>query len=223
MIDFLYTLSTGEQITLKVDKIIDGWGYWEYTNNRGNLNLIPVISKNNSKKSKHYYRSKIKRNDDHDNPIYKKWRNMIGRCLSPEHIGYKHYGAKGVKICEEWLSFDNFVNWVLKSGYHPNLVISRNGDQGDYTPDNCSFKTFSENHEELLNRQRRPVCKISPDSHKILKIYSSAYETEVDGFDSPAVGRVAKERGGWLTHKGYKWAFVENLSEEQKLSLNNIL
>jgi len=221
MIDFLYTLSTGEQITLKVDKIIDEWGYWEYTNNRGNLNQIPVISKNNSKRSKHYYRSRRKRDNNHYNPLYQKWQHMKNRCINPKHISYKDYGAKGVKVCEEWLSFDNFVNWSLKNGYHPSLVISRNGDEGDYTPDNCSFKTFSENHEELLKRQRKPVCKICPVSHKILKVYNSSYHTIIDGFNCKHVSDVANARR--FTHKGYKWTFLEDLSEKQKLSLNNIL
>jgi len=220
MIDFLYTLSTGEQITLKVDKIIDGWGYWEYTDNLGNFKQIPVIRKNNSKNSKYYYRSRIKRNDDNQNPLYHKWRNVTSRCLSPKTHNYKNYGEKGVKVCKEWLIFDNFVNWALKNGYHPSLVISRNGDQGDYAPDNCSLKTRSENHEELVRRLRKPVCKICTVSHKILKIYNSAYETKVDGFDHSIVHKVA--RGKFPTHKGYKWVYVEDLSKEQKSSLNNI-
>tara|TARA_B100001939_G_scaffold344132_1_gene358002 strand:- start:906 stop:1577 length:672 start_codon:yes stop_codon:yes gene_type:complete len=223
MIDFLYTLNTGEQITLKVDKIIDGWGYWEYTSNRGNLYLIPVISKNNSKKSKHYYRTGIQEKTHTNQPIYKKWRDMIDRCRYPKHISYKHYGAKGIKVCEEWLIFDNFVNWSLKSGYHPSLVISRNGDQGDYTPDNCCFKTASENNEERVKRQRKPVCKTSPDSHKILKVYNSSCDTKIDGFNDGHVRNVASGRNCRHTHKGYKWVYVEDLSEEQKSSLNNML
>lgn len=221
MIDFEYTLNTGEQITLKVDKIIDGWGYWEYTTIRGNFKQIPVISKNN-RDSKNYYRW-LKGKSLYHNPLYNKWRNVTRRCLSPKHISYKDYGAKGVKVCEEWLIFDNFVNWALKNGYHPSLVISRNGDEGDYTPDNCSFKTFSENHEELVKRQRKPVCKICTVSHKILKIYNSSSDTKIDGFNDSHVRNVASARGGFLTHKGYKWAFVEDLSEKQKLSLNNTL
>ena len=218
MIDFLYTLSTGEQITLKVDKIIDGWGYWEHTTNRGNLKQIPVIRKNNSKNSKHYYRSKY---DSEIHLLYKCWHGMKRRCQNPKFSKYKNYGARGVKVCEEWLSFDNFVNWALNNGYHPSLVISRNGDKGDYTPDNCCFKTFSENLEELLKRRRRPVCKICPISHKILKVYKSVCDTTIDGFEYKHVSGVANARG--FTHKGYKWTFLEDLSKEQKSSLNNIL
>lgn len=223
MIDFLYTLSTGEQITLKVDKIIDGWGYWEYTNLNGNLKRIPVISKNNSKKSKHYYRTAIHEKTHTHQPIYKKWHSMIDRCRHPKHMSYKYYGAKGVKVCEEWLSFDNFVNWALKSGFHPSLVISRNGDQGNYTPDNCCFKTASENNEERVKRQRKPVCKICPVSHKILNVYNTVLEVKRDGFYHGHVSNVATRTDGHFTHKGYKWVFVEDLSEEQKSSLNNIL
>jgi len=217
MIDFLYTLSTGEQIILKVDKIIDGWGYWEHTTNCGNLKQIPVIRKNNIKNSKHYYRSKY---DSETHFLYKCWQNMKRRCQNPKFAKYKYYGARGVKVCEEWLIFDNFVNWSLKNGYHPSLVISRNGDQGDYTPDNCCFKTFPENQEEQIERRRKPVCKIRPDSHKILKIYNSAYETEIDGFYNSSVHKAAK--GKILIHKGFKWAYLKDLSEEQKSSLNNI-
>ncbi len=222
MIDFLYTLNTVEQKTLKDDKIINGWGYWEHTTNRGNFKQIPVISRNNSKNSKYYYKSKIKTNRD-NHPLYSKWQDMIKRCLYPKIHNYKNYGGKGIKVCEEWLNYDNFVNWALKNGYHPSLVISRNGDEGDYTPDNCSFKTFSENQEEVVKRRRKPVCKICPDSHEILKIYNSAYETEIDGFYNSVVHKVAKGRDGRVTHKGYKWVYVEDLSKEQKSSLNNIL
>lgn len=223
MIDFLYTLSTGEQITLKVDKIINGWGYWEYTNRNGNLKRIPVISKNNSKKSKHYYTTAIQEKTHTHQPIYKKWHSMTVRCRDPKNISYKHYGARGVKVCEEWLSFDNFVNWALKNGYHPTLVISRNGDKGDYTPDNCCFKTASENNEEQVKRIRKPVCKICAVSHKILKIYNSSCDTKIDGFNDGHVRNVALGRNYHHTHKGYKWVYVEDLSEEQKLSLNNTL
>lgn len=41
-------------------------------------------------------------------PAYNSWRGMKERCKNPKHIRYKWYGAKGVQVCDDWESFDNF-------------------------------------------------------------------------------------------------------------------
>lgn len=43
---------------------------------------------------------------------------MKARCCNENAQDYQFYGAKGVKVCREWLAdSDNFVMWALKSGY----------------------------------------------------------------------------------------------------------
>ena len=36
---------------------------------------------------------------------------MMRRCYNPQSIAFKSYGAKGIKVCEEWHDRDNFRKW----------------------------------------------------------------------------------------------------------------
>ena len=67
------------------------------------------------------------------------WSGMKSRCLNPKAISYKSYGAKGIKICEEWLVFENFHNWAVNNGYNDNLQIDRINGNGNYEPSNCRW------------------------------------------------------------------------------------
>ena len=44
-----------------------------------------------------------------ENPEYPAWRSMKERCLNPNHKRYKDYGGRGIKVCERWIVFDNFL------------------------------------------------------------------------------------------------------------------
>lgn len=43
-------------------------------------------------------------------PLYKKWLGMRMRCYQPQRADYKYYGARGIKICDRWQSFENFID-----------------------------------------------------------------------------------------------------------------
>ncbi|MET4190659.1 hypothetical protein ABIB89_003253 [Bradyrhizobium sp. JR3.12] len=40
---------------------------------------------------------------------YNSWANMIQRCTNPEHPHYEDYGGRGIRVCERWLVFENFL------------------------------------------------------------------------------------------------------------------
>ena len=53
---------------------------------------------------------------------YNIWHKMLGRCYDQNNVSYVSYGSKGVKVCEEWLCFANFVKDVpLIDGYDADL------------------------------------------------------------------------------------------------------
>lgn len=60
---------------------------------------------------------------------------MVGRCHKENDDNYKNYGAKGIKVCDEWRNdFLEFEKWALINGYDENLSIDRIDVRKDYTP-----------------------------------------------------------------------------------------
>lgn len=80
------------------------------------------------------------------------WFSMIRRCYSPKCKAYKGYGAKGVKVCEEWINSKlAFCKWAMANGWREGLQIDKDilGDGKLYSPETCCFVTQLEN---LKNR-----------------------------------------------------------------------
>lgn len=72
-------------------------------------------------------------------PYYSVYNAMINRCYNVENSNYKYYGAKGIKVCDEWLN-DPFVffKWAEDNNLNGrDISIDRIDVYGDYTPDNC--------------------------------------------------------------------------------------
>ena len=85
--------------------------------------------------------------------LYDVWHNMRQRCENPNSGVYRWYGAKGVKVCDEWHDFEGFSKWAHANGYkdldgvprRERLSIDRIDSSGDYCPSNCRWITVSEN------------------------------------------------------------------------------
>lgn len=91
--------------------------------------------------------------------LYRKWIDMKSRCLNPNHGNYKHYGARGITICDEWLGehgFENFREWALLNGYKEELSIDRIGNDKGYFPENCRWAT-----KRIQNINRRSTKNTS--------------------------------------------------------------
>lgn len=55
------------------------------------------------------------------NEEFRIWLMMHQRCESPNHVAYKHYGGRGIKICERWHKSDpkGFENFLADVGPRP--------------------------------------------------------------------------------------------------------
>lgn len=74
--------------------------------------------------------------------LYRRWYMMKDRCYNPENRYYKHYGGRGITVCDEWLySFRNYYYWSMNNGFKIELEIDRRDNDGNYCPENCRFVT----------------------------------------------------------------------------------
>jgi len=73
---------------------------------------------------------------------YTSWRSMIQRCNNSKHADYYKYGGRGIKVCERWEKFENFLEDM---GERPEgLTIDRIDNSRDYILENCRWATRSQ-------------------------------------------------------------------------------
>ena len=73
------------------------------------------------------------------------WRSILARCTLPSDPLYERYGARGVRICDEWLEFAAFRRWALAHGWKPGRSLGLDVQERGYSPGNCAWISRSEN------------------------------------------------------------------------------
>ena len=76
--------------------------------------------------------------------LYSVLRMATVRCEDPECEFYHNYGARGIRVCDEWKGidgFNRFYEWALNHGYKRGLTLDRIDNNKGYGPDNCRFVT----------------------------------------------------------------------------------
>lgn len=116
------------------------------------------------------------------------WVDMRQRCRDKNN---KDYGAKGIKVCEEWQnSYLAFRKWAMENGYEESLSIDRIDSSQGYMPSNCRWATdkqqtrnTSRNHLVSINGESKPIsewCEIFHISSSAIYSYSRRNSISVE-------------------------------------------
>lgn len=99
--------------------------------------------------------------------LYSVWNNMKRRCYNIKNNQFKNYGARGIKVCDEWKNdFQAFCDWAIKNGYDENAergkcTIDRIDVNGNYEANNCRFV---DNKTQSLNKRTNRIISYNGET-----------------------------------------------------------
>lgn len=136
-------------------------------------------------------------------PIYFAWKGMLSRCNNTKNADYLNYGGRGIKVCERWL---NFANFLEDMGPKPKgLTLDRIDSNRDYDPANCRWATRLEQ-----SRNRRHVSIYIVDG---VSYFAADLEKKLGLHKGAIRQRISK---GWSVYNACTIARLKKWSKRHK-------
>lgn len=87
---------------------------------------------------------------------------MRQRCQQPSDPSYHRYGGRGISVCPQWESYEQFV---LDMGRRPpGKTIERKNNNGNYEPGNCVWATGI---EQGSNKRNNRLLTFRGETHTV--------------------------------------------------------
>ena len=113
-------------------------------------------------------------------PEHRTWNHMKQRCLNKNNDRWEKYGGSGIKVCERWMKFENFL---ADMGKRPEgTTLDRIDNDGDYTPENCRWASPSQQQNNMstnINICYDGVTKTITEWSVILGITKSCLDARI--------------------------------------------
>jgi len=92
-----------------------------------------------------------------ESKTYISWGDMVQRCTNKNHKHYRHYGGRGIAICNRWNpkkggSFKNFLRDMGER--QKGKTIDRINNNKGYSPKNCKWSTMKEQNRNKRNSKK---------------------------------------------------------------------
>lgn len=125
--------------------------------------------------------------------VYRRWVSMRSRCRWVNHAQYADYGGRGIKVCDRW---QDFLNFLSDMGEPPEgMTIDRIDVNGDYRPENCRWATPS---TQCNNRR----------SNLYLTAFGETKSASLWSLDP----RCAAPYSALVSRKKYGWSDLESIT-----------
>jgi len=142
---------------------------------------------------------------------------MKGRCYNSNRWNYKYYGARNIKVCDEWKNnYQAFKIWAYENGYNETLTLDRIDVNGDYEPNNCRWISDKEqknntrrNHYITYNGKTQSMSKWAEElniSYTVLRSRINRCKWNIEkAFTTPVYDVATTNK---IKNKNYK--FIRN-------------
>lgn len=120
-----------------------------------------------------------------ESSTYRSWRAMLQRCNNQNDKMFLRYGGRGIKVCERWSDFENFLADMPQKP--DGSTIERIDPNKGYEPSNCRWATRQEQNRNTSASRKLTIYG---------KTMCIAEWCEISGF-SQSVVNARLNRLGW--------------------------
>jgi len=97
-------------------------------------------------------------------PTYHSWATMHQRCSNKKTTHYRHYGGRGIAVCDRWVSFENFL---ADMGERPEgTSLDRINNDGPYSPENCRWATRA---QQARNSSQTKLIRLGEETRPLVE------------------------------------------------------